>query len=274
MWVEKTAAASVSVSKSRRAVRTARRPQTNSTRTPCFTFSVLRSRMQPICPVLRTWVPPQAFRSKSRMSISRSFSRSAGGILRTPMRARFVGRGEANLDRTVFGDDLVRQRLGRFQLLGGQPPRSRDRWCSSPRPCETKRSRSCRASRTPPRAHAVRSAAACDRDGARRRSCRAPSRPAARPEQSPSTKCSTSPVCSSSVTSFTRMRAAPFAFQPAGIEDLAAAGGIERRAIESDGVAVDGDHASFEFVEEGIGVVEALGQGEGSGQNALGLFTE
>ena len=35
---------SVSVWKSRRAVRTARSPQTNSTRTPCFTFSILRSR--------------------------------------------------------------------------------------------------------------------------------------------------------------------------------------------------------------------------------------
>ena len=33
--------------------------------------------------------------------------------------ARFVGSGEANFDRTVFGDDLVGQALGSFQLLGG-----------------------------------------------------------------------------------------------------------------------------------------------------------
>ena len=33
---------------------TARLPQTNSTRQPCFTFSVFRSRIGPICPVERT----------------------------------------------------------------------------------------------------------------------------------------------------------------------------------------------------------------------------
>ena len=51
---ENSAAASVRVVKSRRAVATARCPATNSTRQPWRTFSVLRSRMQPICPVWLT----------------------------------------------------------------------------------------------------------------------------------------------------------------------------------------------------------------------------
>ena len=113
MWVENTAAASVSVSKSRRAVATARSPQTNSTRTPCFTFSVLRSRMEPICPVLRTWVPPQAFRSKfsnvdqpQLLALRRRNLAHAHG-------SRFVRVSEANRNRTVLEDDLVGQLLDR-----------------------------------------------------------------------------------------------------------------------------------------------------------------
>ena len=61
----------------RRAVFTARPPQTNSTRTPCFTFSVLRMSNVPICPVARTCVPPQAQRSKPLMPTRRSSLLSA-----------------------------------------------------------------------------------------------------------------------------------------------------------------------------------------------------
>ena len=51
---------------------------------PSSVFSVLRTRMLPIWPELRTCVPPQAFKSKSEMSISR-ICPSRGGSLRTPI---------------------------------------------------------------------------------------------------------------------------------------------------------------------------------------------
>ena len=88
--------------------------------------------------------------------------------------------------------------------------------------------------------------------------------------------CSTSPVCSFSETSFTRIRwlgVRVAKFQPAGVKDLSATGGIKRRAVEDDGnvpsFAADGHNASFEFSEEGVGVVEALGQGDYSGQRHI-----
>ena len=135
MWVEKT----------RRGFRQRRRNHAGRCRRRAARRRTLRARpaspsrscaagSTPICPVLRTWVPPQAFRSKSRMSISRSFSRSASGNLAHAHRARFIGRGEANFHRTVFGDDFVRQPLGGCNCFG-VTRRSRDRWCSSRRPC-------------------------------------------------------------------------------------------------------------------------------------------
>ncbi len=51
---------------------------------------------------------------------------------------------------------------------------------------------------------------------------------------------------------------------PAGVVNLAAAGGIKRRAVERHGtaavVAAHGEHAAFKFVQEGIGVVETVRQ--------------
>ncbi len=56
-----------------------------------------------------------------------------------------------------------------------------------------------------------------------------------------------------------------FRFQPAGVEDLSSAGGIERRPVqrhrERAALAADRHNASFELLEKGVGVVEALGQG-------------
>ncbi len=116
MWVEKRAAASVSVLKSRRAVATARIPQTNSTRTPCLTFSVLRSRIEPICPVLRTWVPPQAFRSKVLNVDQTQLLALRSRNLAHAHGARFVSRGEANLTGRFLEDDLVGQLLRVLQV--------------------------------------------------------------------------------------------------------------------------------------------------------------
>ncbi len=51
--------------------------------------------------------------------------------------------------------------------------------------------------------------------------------------------------------------------EPAGVEGLATAGGIKSRAVEHDGCASGrirhGLHASVELVQEGVGVVEAIG---------------
>ena len=51
-------------SASARARRTARPPQRNSIRTICFVRSTLRMQHGPISAVVRTWVPPQALRSR------------------------------------------------------------------------------------------------------------------------------------------------------------------------------------------------------------------
>jgi hypothetical protein len=41
-----------------------------------------------------------------------------------------------------------------------------------------------------------------------------------------------------------------------GVVRLAAAGGVERRPVQRDGVALDGDHAAIELFEIGIGLVQ------------------
>ena len=66
------AATSDSRSKSVRARWIARAPQRNSSRTCCLTRSTFRMSSAPISPVARTWVPPQALRSRSAMVTIRS----------------------------------------------------------------------------------------------------------------------------------------------------------------------------------------------------------
>src|SRR5581483_677418 len=85
----------------------ARLPHTNSTRQPCFTFSVLRSRMHPICPVPVTWVPPHAvFFDWRECAEPKSF-------------CLFLAH-EPNVHGTVLHDHIVGQRLGGFDLLLGK----------------------------------------------------------------------------------------------------------------------------------------------------------
>ncbi len=51
--------------------------------------------------------------------MSRSFSLTAGGILRTPMVRASSGVAKRICDRAILDDDLVGQPLRGFQLLGG-----------------------------------------------------------------------------------------------------------------------------------------------------------
>ena len=80
---EKSCAILLSASKSARARPTARPPHTNSTRTDCRIFSVLRSRIGPISPVVRTCVPPHALRSSPSIDTMRSMP-ARSGALRNP----------------------------------------------------------------------------------------------------------------------------------------------------------------------------------------------
>ena len=117
MCAEKSAAVSVSVVKSRRAVATARCPATNSTRHPWRTFSTFLSKMLAICPVCETCVPPQAREVEVANVDQAQFVALGGRKFAQAELPCFVAGHEADVDRAVLQDDLVGQALGGFDLL-------------------------------------------------------------------------------------------------------------------------------------------------------------
>ncbi len=118
MWVENTAAASVRVSKSRRAVRDRAQPADK------FHAHALLHLLGLAQQDAANLAGAAHVRSAASVQVEvadvdqpqllalggRNFAHAHG--------ARFVRRGEANLHRTVFRDDLVGQPLGRLQWLG------------------------------------------------------------------------------------------------------------------------------------------------------------
>ena len=119
MCVENSAAASVSVSKSRRAVATARSPadELDAHALPHFFCFAQQDRADlsgaaHVGSATGVQVEVADVDQPQLLALGRRNFAHAHG-------ARFVWRGKTNLDRAVFGDDLVRQRLGGSRFVSG-----------------------------------------------------------------------------------------------------------------------------------------------------------